>query len=134
MSAAPKALTPKESPLDIARAAWGDALPTWVEALAVECARSSQKAVAQRLNRSGAVISTVLRNKYEGSVAAIEELFMGAFLNMRIECPALGELPVNECQEWRRKARSFASGNPLRVSMFRACANCPRNKAEDSNG
>ena len=131
---APSKIPAKESPLEIARAAWGEALPTWVEALAVECARSSQKAVAARLNRSGAVISTVLRNKYEGSVSAIEELFNGAFLNMRIGCPELGELPVNECQHWRGKARHFASGNPLRVRMFRACASCPRNRGEDADG
>jgi hypothetical protein len=30
------------APLDVARAAWGEALPDWVEALALECGRSSQ--------------------------------------------------------------------------------------------
>lgn len=126
----PRIAEPKETPLQIARAAWGEGIPTWVEALAVECSRSTQKAVAQKLNRSAAVISNVLRNKYEGSVSAIEELFMGAFLNIRVECPELGLLPVNECQHWRHKGRSFASGNPLRVRMFRACTHCPRNRVE----
>ena len=48
-------------PLDIARDAWGDALPDWVETLAIECGKSSQNKVAKRIDRSATLISRVLR-------------------------------------------------------------------------
>ena len=122
-------------PLEIARAAWGDGLPEWVEALAVECAGSSQNKVAARMNRSAALISQVLRAKYAGSLTAVEEVFRGVFQQARVSCPALGLMPANECQDWRRKGRTFHPGNPTRVKMFRACAHCPRNRpaADDAS-
>jgi hypothetical protein len=51
------------APLDVARNAWGEALPDWVEALALECGLSSQNKVAVRLGRSAAMISLILRAK-----------------------------------------------------------------------
>ncbi|MDT8856457.1 hypothetical protein RNZ50_15795 [Paracoccaceae bacterium Fryx2] len=120
------------SPLDIARAAWGAALPGWVEALAIECGRSSQTAVAKQLDRSGALISQVLRNKYPADLAGIEERFNGVFQDATVMCPALGVIPANECQDWRLKARAFALGNPTRTRMYRACGGCPRNQKEET--
>lgn len=114
-------------PLEIARSAWGDDLPEWVEALAIECAATSQNKVASRMGRSAALISQVLRAKYPADLRAVEEVFRGVFQEARVSCPALGTIPANECQDWRRRTRTFASGNPLRVRMFRACAHCPRN-------
>lgn len=118
------------TPLEIAREAWGEPLPDWVETLAIACGRSSQKRVAEALGRSGAVISQVLRKSYPASMAGIEERVRGVYLNGTVACPALGELPVNECQDWREKTRIFAVGNPLRARMNRACPTCPRNKKE----
>ena len=118
------------TPLDIARAAWGDDMPDWIEALAIECGRTSQNKVAVRMNRSAAMISQVLRAKYPGNLASVEEAFRGTFQSASLLCPALGNLPTNECQDWRRKARVFSSGNPLRSRMFRACGSCPRNRRE----
>jgi hypothetical protein len=122
------------APLENARAAWAKAdksLPDWIEALAIECGATSQNRVAERMGRSAALISQVLRAKYPADLSAVEERFRGVFLEARIECPALGTLPAHECQDWRRKSRAFASGNPLRVQMFRACAACPRNAREE---
>jgi hypothetical protein len=113
-------------PLEIARAAWGVPLPDWIEALAIECGRTSQSKVAKALDRSGALISQVLHKKYPGNLSAIEERFRGVFLNSCVSCPALGEMPSHQCQDWRVKAREFAPGNPLRTRMFRACGKCPR--------
>lgn len=118
------------TPIDVARAAWGEPLPDWVETLALACGRSSQAQVAKQLGRSGAVISQVLRNVYPASMAGIEERVRGVFLHGTVGCPALGEVPVHECQDWRDKARTFALGNPLRLRMYRACQNCPRNRKE----
>ena len=116
------------TPLATARAAWVDGLPDWVEALAIECGRSSQNAVAKELGRSSALISQVLRNKYPGNLTAIEDRFRGLFLHARVSCPALGDLPSNECQDWREKAREFVPTNSQRSRMFAACKVCPRNQ------
>jgi len=113
-------------PVDVARAAWGDALPDWVERMALQCAATSQNKVAARLGRSAALISQVLRNKYPGDLHAVEELFRGHFMAETVRCPELGALPLHECHDWMAKARHFQSTNTLRVRMYRACKRCPR--------
>lgn len=118
------------TPLQTAMAAWGPDLPDWIEAMAIECGDASQAAVARALGRSGSMISQVLRNRYAGDLAALEEVFRGAYMQARVHCPALGAIPTNDCQTWRRKARQFVTGNPLRVRMYRACTQCPRNREE----
>lgn len=120
-------------PVEKARAAWGAEIPEWVEALAAECAATSQNRVAKRLGRSATLVSNVLANKYEGDMEAVEDLFSGVFLSARVECPALGLIPINECRQWREKARQFVNVNALRVRMYRACVNCPRNRKEPPN-
>ncbi len=108
-----------------AEEAWGVPLPDWVRSLALACQRTSQSRVAAELDRSPAVVSTVLRKKYAGSYDRIEERVRGLLMNGRIDCPALGQLPTHECQDWREKAKVFAAGNPTRTRMFRACRKCP---------
>lgn len=114
------------APLETARAHWPDGMPDWVEVLAVECGRSSQTAVAKQLGRSPAVISQVLRQSYPADMGRIEERVRGVFLDAKVACPAMGHLPIQDCQDWRAKATTFAIGNPLRVRMYRACNACPR--------
>lgn len=114
----------------IAEEAWGMPLPDWIKALVIQCDRSSQNDVARQLSRSSAMISQVLRKKYAADLTHIEERVRGLFLKGIVLCPALGELPTHECQDWRGKARAYAVGNPLRTRMFRACAVCPINKKE----
>lgn len=111
-----------------ARAHWGEAMPEWVADLAAECERTSQNKVAQAMGRSATMISQVLRNKYPGDLVAVEEVFKGVFQAAVVECPALGTIPANVCRDWRAKASSFNSVNPLRVRMYRACNRCPRHK------
>lgn len=118
-----------ENPLDIARAHWGPDMPEWVQALADACTETSQNKVAARLNRSAALVSTVLRNRYAGNMETVEQLVRGVFLAETADCPALGTLPMHECTAWRVKARAFANTNALRVRMYRACRTCPRFKA-----
>lgn len=123
-------MTRASTPIDVARAAWGEILPDWVETLAIECGRTSQIDVARKLDRSGAVISQVLRNKYPAETGIIEERVRGVFLAGQVACPGLGEIPTHQCQDWREKSRVFAIGNPMRARMFRACNACPRNQKE----
>jgi hypothetical protein len=113
-----------------AEEAWGAPLPDWVRSLALACQRTSQSKVAAELDRSPAVVSTVLRKKYAGSYDRIEERVRGVLMNGRVDCPALGQLPSHECQDWREKAKVFAVGNPTRTRMFRACQRCPIFKKE----
>jgi hypothetical protein len=116
-----------KGPLQIAEAAWGHPLPDWVRALALACAQTNQARVARVLGRSDAVVSQVLRNKYGAETARIEERVRGLYLNGVVLCPEQGELPTNECQDWREKAGEFLIGNPMRIRMFHACRACPRN-------
>lgn len=116
--------------MEIARAAWGDDMPEWIARLADECAGSSQNQVAKRIGRSAAVISNVLRRKYTGDMAAVEDRFKGVFMAETVDCPELGKLPANQCRDWREKARRFSNVNTLRIRMFRACKRCPLNRDE----
>lgn len=118
------------TPSEIAREHWGADLPDWIADLARECEASSQNKVAARLGRSASLISQVLRAKYPGDLGAVEELFNGVFNAATVECPALGKIPANECRHWREKSRNFVNINSLRVRMYRACSNCPRNRKE----
>lgn len=115
-------------PVEIARAHWGEALPDWVARLAEECALTSQSRAAGRIGRSPAVVSQVLRNRYGASLRIIEERVRGALMDDQVECPANGWLNMAVCQDWQDKARRFASTNPDRVRMYRACHRCPRFK------
>lgn len=114
-----------------AQKAWKGAVPDWVAMLAAECDATSQSAVARRIGRSSAALSQIIGNKYLGDLSAFEDLFNGVFQASRIECPALGILPLNECRDWRERGRTFVNVNALRVRMFRACAQCPRNRKKE---
>ena len=112
-------------PVDIARAAWGGDVPDWVLALAEACAATSQNRVAQRLERSASLVSTVLRNKYAGDLDAVEERVRGVFMQATVACPVLGDLATDECQRWRSRAHKLEGHNTRRVQMYRACRRCP---------
>lgn len=113
-----------------AEEAWGSPLPDWIRSLALACERSSQSKVAAQLDRSPAVVSTVLRKKYAGSYDRIEERVRGVLMDGKVDCPGMGLIRSHECQDWREKAKDFASGNPTRTRMFRACHRCPVFKKE----
>ena len=118
-------------PVYIAQSAWGEDLPDWVLALAKACAESSQNRVAEAIDRSPSLVSNVLRRKYPGNMAAIEELVRGVFMATVIDCPALGPLSTDQCQVWRSRARHLQGHNTRRVRMYRACRRCPRFTGED---
>ncbi len=115
-----------QTPLDVAREHWGADMPDWVAALARACTETSQNKVAARLGRSAALVSTVLRKRYGGSMTTVEELVRGVYLAQTVACPALGTLPMHECRAWIIKAAVFQNTNALRVRMYRACQTCPR--------
>lgn len=113
-------------PVTIARGAWGEAIPDWVLRLAEECAASSQSKVAARLGRSAALVSNVLRAKYPGDMAAVEDMVRGRFMARTVTCPALGEISSATCRDWMGLARTYGNETSERVRMYRACRTCPR--------
>ncbi len=111
---------------EIVAEAWSGQAPDWIRALAGECDQASQAAVARRMGCSGSALSAILRNRYQGSLPAFEELFRSHFEGVEVSCPALGVIPAHVCRGWREKARTFANTNAQRVAMYRACRGCPR--------
>lgn len=118
------------TPLDTARAAWGSPLPDWIQRLAEECGATNQSDVARRLGRSAAMVSTVLRAKYKGDMAAVEDVVRGRLMRATVQCPALGEISTATCRDWMAKAGKFSNETSERVRMYRACRSCPRMKKE----
>jgi hypothetical protein len=119
------------APVEVARQAWGDAIPDWVLRLAEECTAASQTKVAARLGRSGALVSTVLRNKYQGDLAAVEDLVRGTFMQAKLNCPARGQISTAVCRDWMVLARTYSSETSERVRMRIACNRCPRMAKEE---
>ena len=117
-------------PLETVRQAWGETPPDWIVALAEACAETSQNAVAARLSRSASLVSTVLRGSYRGDMAAVEERVRGVLMRSVVDCPEIGTVPAQACQDWRARAREWTGVNAMRVRMFRACRICPRNRKE----
>ena len=96
----------------------------WLETLADECARTSQNAVAKRLNLSSATVSQVLRKKYPGDLERIKKLVEGAFMQFTVNCPIVGEITKDKCLS--HQDAPFASTNPQRVCLYKACrSGCP---------
>lgn len=114
--------------LATAQEAWGEALPDWVVTLAKQCAITSQNKVARRLGYSSTLVSLVLRRKYNGDLDAVETAVRGAFENLSLQCPAMGEISVLECRHWQQRSETFSNENSQRVRMFRACNSCPKKR------
>lgn len=118
---------------DKALDAWGAEMPDWVAALADACDRSSQNKVARALDRSPALVSTVLGRTYKGDMQAVEDIVRGVFMKGTVMCPAYGELPLHDCRKWRGRARTLQNVNSHWVRMYRACNSCPiHTKTEDA--
>lgn len=102
-----------------AKATWGETIPEWVLVLAQMCDHSSQQKVAAKIGYTPPVVTSVIGNKYRGSLTALEKTVKGAFLDLTVDCPALGELPGNDCLKWQRKPLTGQSG--LQTRVWRAC-------------
>lgn len=109
------------------RKAWPAPVPAWVMVLAEACDQESQRVLAERTQYSIAVISHVLNNSYKGDVAAVQKAVEGALMNRTVNCPAAGEIGMQQCQAEQR--RPFMATNSLRVRMYRACrSGCPHSR------
>lgn len=99
----------------------------WFETLKNEVEQTSLTAVAKKLSMSKATVSQVLNGKYSASTATIQQKVEGAFMHSEVECPILGDIPINECLEHQK--RKFAATNHIRVAIYKACrSGCPHSK------
>lgn len=105
-----------------------NALPADVKAvLQAQVLRfGSQVKVAKELCVTGAVISTLLQDKYPGSVEQMEQRIRGQFMGSTVLCPVYGTLNKSNCIENQRLPQAFT--NPLRAALGRACKNCVNRK------
>ena len=118
--------------LDKAKLAWGDKMPDWVEVLAKACDAENQKGVANRLGKSGALISQTLANKYGGDMEAVEQLVRGMLMAQTVDCPVVGELATDQCQTHQNA--KYSGHNPQSVSFYKACRNnCPHSRIGGKN-
>jgi hypothetical protein len=119
--------------LDRARAAWGAGLPAWVEALAVEADATNQARAARRIGYSAAAISQTLSATYKGDLTAVQRAVEGALMAATVNCPILGTLGTDVCQQHQKAG--FSSGNPLRIQLYSACRNgCPHSRLSPPTG
>jgi hypothetical protein len=111
----------------IARAAWGDALPDWVEELAEEATRSTGVAVAKKIGYAGAVVTQIVRRKYPGDIARVEQKVRGALMGATVVCPILGEIGRDRCLDEQKMPNSATSS--IRSKLYRACrSGCPHSR------
>lgn len=106
--------------------------PAWLAVLDAECEKTSQAKVAAVLNISTAQISQARKGTYPGNLARLEAAVRGAYMGETVNCPVLGELDKNKCQQHQRQ--KMTAVNPLRVRLYRACnggcANSAKSKGD----
>jgi hypothetical protein len=111
----------------IARAAWGDALPDFVLALAEEATATAGTRAAARIGYSPAVVTHVIRNHYTGDMERVAGKVRGALMGENVTCPVLGEIGRNRCLDEQRKP--FTATSSIRSKLYRACrSGCPNSR------
>lgn len=120
------------SAIETARQCWGDNLPDWIEVLAHEADKSSQNKIAQKIGKSSAAVSQILKNIYPGTINNIEVAVRANLMDGSHDCPVFGTILIRECLE--NQSRPFSnSGNPTRIRLFKACRKCSFNESRENN-
>ena len=86
----------------------------------------SQVKVAEELHVTPAVISTLLKDKYPGSVEQMAERIRGQFMGSTVVCPVMGNLNKRDCLDNQALPQAFT--NPVRAALGRACKSCSHRK------
>lgn len=117
------------SHIDKALAAWGDALPDWVRALAEEADRTSQNVVARLVGYSASAISATIGGTYAAKdTKPLEQAVRAKLMRAAVACPECGGMPLDQCLVWRKRAAGdFVPLGSLHRMMRRACQSCPHN-------
>jgi len=102
--------------------------PAWLRTLQKECNRKSQAIVARELGVSPAVINQALKSTYKGRVNRIKSLVEGRYMGATVECPVIGEIPLDRCMDFQTRRNQFAATNPIRVQLHMTCPACPNSQ------
>lgn len=109
--------------------AWGAEAPDWVLALAQLAIDTSVARAAKAIGYSPAVVSTVLGNSYAGNTEKVERAVRGALMDLKVECPVLGEIRADRCIANQRSDLNVTSNRSVR--LWRACrGGCPNSFME----
>lgn len=101
----------------------------WMNTLRNACERSSQADVARRLGVSPALINQAVKGAYKGDLDRLQTLVEGALGGQTVTCPVIGPLLKNKCLAHQERDRRFATANPLKAQLYRACrSGCPHSK------
>lgn len=109
--------------------------PDWLAELRRQCDRTSQSRVAAELRQadgypSPAIVNQVLGGRYGHPTDRLAAIVRGVYLAVRVPCPVLGELRLDDCQAHQRAP--YMSHSPLRVQLWRACQTCPQRTTEEA--
>ncbi len=116
--------------LDVIDIAWAPEPPDYIKALAAACEMAgSQNKIAKQLGVSGGLVSSVLNNKYKGSLIAVEEKIRATLMSALVDCPAVGqEIALSTCLEHQNHVKAKNRSNGFRISMMRHCPACPKSR------
>lgn len=106
----------------------------WIDVLRVTSAAIGQKRAADKIGYSVTVVNQVLKGHYKGDLNRIKAAVEGALMGHTVDCPVVGEIPLQKCIEHQRAP--FRSTNPIAVQLYRACrGGCPNSliKAGDAS-
>ncbi|WP_333822822.1 transcriptional regulator [Pinisolibacter sp.] len=107
-----------------ARAAWGDDLRDFVQAIAESASRIGLKATGQILGYSQSVISQVISNTYaKGNLDRVERAARAHLLGETVQCPGYARIiGADRCRDQQK--RPFSSSSPMAARLHEACRTC----------
>ena len=101
----------------------------WMHALRNAIAKQGLAPVARQLGVSPSLISQAVKGVYKGNIARLQTLVEGSLLTETVSCPVLGDLAKHKCLQHQERPRAFATANPIKAQLYRACrAGCPYSK------
>ena len=110
--------------LERVQAAYGDALPDWIAAVAKACDATNQTTVAATLGYSRSAVNLLVNGKYDRDLVEIERAVRERVMMTRVECPVRGEISSAVCRS--NQALPYSNANQDRVAHYRACRRgCP---------
>lgn len=109
------------SNMDKAKAAWGDAPPEWIVALARACDGKGLRKTAADIHVSPALVSLIIRNRYAAPPDYLRERVESRLRYEMIPCPVLGLISRADCD--KRQAAPLVTASPISVQLYRACRN-----------
>ncbi len=103
---------------------------SWITALRKACAETTQAAVARKLGVSTSMISQALKGGYnKGRTDRLQTLVEIELMAQTVDCPIIGTLLKRRCIEHQTRDSRFATANPLKMQLYRACrSGCPHSK------